>query len=54
MLPCYIPSSINGVVVTWIVATQQAPISIRRGFDSLLMQSFFLCLFSFAYPSITR
>ena len=32
--------SINGVVVTWVVATKRRAASTRRGFDSLLMQTF--------------
>ena len=33
--------SINGVVVTWVVATNWRAASTRRGFDSPLMQTFF-------------
>ena len=34
------PASINGVVVTWVVATKWRTASTRRGFDSPLMQTF--------------
>ena len=40
-------SSINGVVVTWVVAISWRAASTRRGFDSPLMQFFvFLAFFN--------
>jgi len=44
-------SSINGVVVTWVVATKWRAASTRRGFDSLLMQLFFALFKVPFYPT---
>jgi hypothetical protein len=40
--------SINGVVVTWVVATERREVSTRRGFDSLLMHMFLPVLYRLA------
>ena len=42
-------SSIDGVVVTWVVATKRRAASTRRGFDSLSMHIFLTPLVSILF-----